>query len=458
MFSASAQYDNDLFDTGTQGTIRRRSGDKCTSAQCSFQLLSFSYPLCACVKQAFLYAQLNKHPVNNNRSIIHIDLDSFFVSVERLENPSLRGKPVLVGGTSDRGVVASCSYEAREFGIHSAMSMKMAKQLCPQAIVVKGDTERYSYYSNMITEIISGEVPLYEKTSIDEFYIDMTGMDRFFGCYKLATEMRQKIMKHTNLPISFAMSANKTVSKVGTGEAKPNGQREIPFGTEKDFLAPLSVRKIPMVGEKTYYLLRDMGVMWIRTLQEMPLELMQQVLGENGTSIWRKANGIDDSPVVPYSERKSLSTEQTFDHDTIDVKGLKGTLTGMTEKLAFQLRSEQKLTACVSVKIRYSDFNTYSIQSRIPYTSLDHILIERVKELFDKLYQKRMLIRLIGVKFSHLVHGGHQYNLFDETVEQIQLYEAMDKIRARYGRDAVNRAVGMDVKLRDFNPFNGLRR
>lgn len=393
-----------------------------------------------------------------NRNIVHIDLDSFFVSVERLTNPALVGKPVLVGGTSDRGVVASCSYEARTFGIHSAMPMKMARQLCPEAIIVRGDHGQYSKYSDIITEIINEDVPLYEKPSIDEFYIDLTGMDKFFGCYKLATELRQKITRNTGLPISFALSSNKTVSKVGTGEAKPNGQKEIPFGTEKGFLAPLSIRKIPMVGEKTYHLLRGMGVSRIHTLQEMPVELMQQVLGENGTMIWRKANGIDNSPVVPYSERKSISTEQTFDKDTIDVKALKNILLGMTEKLAFQLRSEDKLTACITVKIRYSDFNTYTMQARIAYTSLDHILIEKVKTLFDKLYQKRMLIRLIGVKFSHLVQGGHQYNLFEETIEQINLYQAMDKIRKRYGKNSVNRAAGMDFKLHEFNPFNGIRK
>jgi DNA polymerase-4 len=389
------------------------------------------------------------------RNIVHIDLDSFFVSVERLINPKLKGKPVLVGGTSDRGVVASCSYEARTFGIHSAMPMKQAKQLCPDAIVVRGDSGEYSKYSNIITDIIKETVPLYEKTSIDEFYMDLTGMDKFFGCYKLATELRQRIIKETDLPISFAMSANKTVSKVGTGEAKPNGQKHILQGTEKEFLAPLSIKKIPMVGDKTYQLLRGMGVMWIRTLQEMPLELMQQVLGDNGTVIWRKAQGIDNSPVEPYSERKSISTERTFEQDTIDVKMLRGLLIGMTEKLAFQLRSEQKLTACVTVKIRYSDFNTYTMQARIPYTSMDHILIEKVKELFDKLYQKRMLIRLVGIRFSHLVHGGHQYNLFDQTPEQVQLYLAMDKIRKRFGDDAVARAVGTSFKMSNFNPFSG---
>lgn len=393
-----------------------------------------------------------------NHSIVHIDLDSFFVSVERLVNPKLIGKPVLVGGSSDRGVVASCSYEAREFGIHSAMPMRQARLLCPEAIIVRGDTAQYSYYSDQITDIIKESVPMYEKTSIDEFYMDLTGMDKFFGCYKLATELRQKIIRETNLPISFAMSANKTVSKVGTGEAKPNGQKEILFGTEKEFLAPLSIKKIPMVGDKTYQLLRGMGVMWIRTLQEMPMELLQQVLGENGSVIWRKAQGIDNSPVVPYSERKSISTERTFEQDTIDVKFLKGLLIGMTEKLAYQLRSEQKLTACVTVKIRYSDFNTYTMQARIPYSALDHVLIDKVKELFDKLYQKRMLIRLIGIRFSHLVQGGHQYNLFDQTPEQIQLYMAMDKIRKRYGDEAVARAVGTEFKRTEMNPFNGIKR
>ncbi len=390
-----------------------------------------------------------------DRQIVHIDLDTFFVSVERLIHPELVGKPVMVGGGSDRGVVAACSYEARSFGVHSAMSMRMARQLCPEAVILRGDHSQYSKYSDIVTEIIQENVPVYEKSSIDEFYIDMTGMDKFFGTYKMATELRQKIIKETNLPISFALSVNKTVSKVGTGEAKPNGQKHIDTGTEKQFLAPLSIKKIPMVGDKTYQLLRGMGVSKIFTLQEMPRELMMQVLGENGDVIWKKANGIDNTPVVPYSERKSISTERTFEKDTIDVKALKGLMVAMTEKLTFQLRSENKLTACVTVKIRYSDFNTYTMQARIPYTSLDHVLIQKVNELFEKLYQKRLLVRLIGIRFSHLVQGGHQYSLFEETLEQIQLYEAMDKIRKRYGKDAIHRAVGMNEHLHDFNPFKG---
>jgi len=392
-----------------------------------------------------------------NRQVMHMDLDSFFVSVERLINPKLIGKPVLVGGSSDRGVVASCSYEARSYGIHSAMPMRLARQLCPDAIIARGDHDQYSHFSNQVTEIIKENVPLYEKASIDEFYVDLTGMDRFFGCYKLATEIRQKIMKETRLPISFALSQNKTVSKVGTGEAKPNGQMEIGFGNEKNFLAPLSIKKIPMVGNKTYQLLRGMGIEKIKTLQEMPVKTLQHLLGENGTVIWKKANGIDNSSVEPYNERKSISTECTFEKDTIDVGHLKRVLVSMTEKLGYQLREEEKLTSCVTVKIRYSDFNTFTMQCRVPYTAMDSLLIEKVKELFDKLFQKRLLIRLIGIRFSHLVQGTYQFNLFEDTIEQVQLYAALDRMKRRFGTEAVMRAAGLDLDKRDTNLFNGIK-
>ena len=389
------------------------------------------------------------------RTVVHMDLDTFFVSVSRLQNSALMGKPVLVGGSSDRGVVASCSYEARKFGIHSAMPMKLARRLCPEAVIIRGDYEQYSKYSNIITDIISGQVPVYEKSSIDEFYLDLTGMDKFFGCYKWATELRQKIQNETGLPISFGLSKNKTVSKVATGEAKPNGQMNIDFGTEKNFLSPLSIRKIPMVGEKTYHLLRSMGVEKIKTLQEMPVELLQNVLGTNGAVIWKKANGIDNTPVEPYSERKSLSTEETYESDTTDLAKLRSTLVAMTEKLAFQMRSEGKLTSCITVKIRYSNFDTHTMQAKIAYTSCDHTLITKVKELFEKVYQRRMLIRLVGVRFSHLVGGAYQINLFDDSEHMIQLYQAMDRMRKKYGDTSVQRAISSGYELRTFNPFNG---
>ena len=336
------------------------------------------------------------------RSIVHMDLDTFFVSCERLLDSRLIGKPILIGGTSDRGVVASCSYEARKFGIHSAMPMRMAKQLCPEAIVLRGNSGIYSKYSNLVTDVIKDSVPLYEKTSVDEFYIDLTGMDKFFGCHKLATELRQRIITETGLPISFGLSINKTVSKIATGEAKPNNQIQVMKGTEKPFLSPLSVRKIPMVGEVTYRNLCDLGIRRIKTIQEMPMEMMAKVFKKNGISIWKKANGIDNSPVIKYQERKSISTERTFDRDTIDIQKLDSIIMAITENLVFQLRRGNKLTGCVGFKIRYSDFQTYTVQKRIPYTAADHKIIPIVKELFKKLYQRRLLVRLIGIKFSHL--------------------------------------------------------
>jgi len=391
-----------------------------------------------------------------NATVSHLDLDTFFVSVERLIDSRLNGKPVLIGGITDRGVVASCSYEARKFGVHSAMPMRQARQLCPEAVVIRGNSANYTKHSQIVTDIIRERVPLFEKASIDEFYVDLTGMDKFFGCIKLASELRQTIMKESGLPISFGLSVNKTVSKIATGIAKPNNQLYVEHGTEKPFLAPLSVRKIPMVGEKTYQTLCNLGVKKIHTVQEMPVEMMSRVLGKNGEVIWKKANGIDNSPVVAYSERKSISTERSFDRDTTDVEKLRGILVAMAENLAFQLRRGDKLTACITVKVRYSDFDTRTMQLRVPYTAADHIIIPRVKEMFDKLYNRRVLVRMVGVRFSHLVNGGNQINMFDDTEEMVNLYQAMDKMRLRYGDRAVMRAAGMEARsIGRGNPFNG---
>lgn len=391
------------------------------------------------------------------KSIVHIDLDTFFVSCERLLNPELNNKPVLVGGTSGRGVVAACSYEARSYGIHSAMPMRMARMLCPEAIVIRGNSSVYSKFSDTITEIIKERSPLYEKSSIDEFYIDMTGMDRFYGTYKWAIDLRERIIKETRLPISFALSSNKTVSKVGTGEAKPNNYIQIRNGDEKVFLAPLPVKKIPMVGDKTNKILLGLGIKYIKTLQEMPLELLERVMGKNGIALWKKAQGIDNTPVTPYHERKSISSSLTLGKDTIDVRKLKSILTAMAEKLAFYLRNGNKVTSCVTVTVRYSDFDTHTRQKRINYTSLDHTLIQTVMELFDQLYDRRVLVRLVGVRYSHLLGGGYQMNLFEDNERFVKLYQAMDKIRRRYGQNSVRRSITMDTRGIGMmsNPFNG---
>ncbi|MDG1427862.1 MAG: DNA polymerase IV [Crocinitomicaceae bacterium] len=390
-----------------------------------------------------------------DRTIVHMDLDTFFVSCERLIDSSLNDRPVLIGGTSDRGVVAACSYEARKFGVHSAMPMRMARQLCPEAIVLRGNSGIYTKFSKIVSDIIKESVPLYEKTSVDEFYMDLSGMDRFFGCNQFASELRTRIIKESGLPISFGLSNNKTVSKIATGEAKPNSERVVSLGTEKPFLAPLSVKKIPMVGDTTYRTLCNLGVKRILTVQEMPIEVMERVFGKNGIMIWKKANGIDNSPVIPYKERKSISTERTFDKDTIDIHKLEAIMTAMAENLVYQLRRGNKLTSCVTVKIRYSDFQTYTLQKKIPYSAADHVIIPLVLELFRKRYDRRVLVRLIGVRFSHLVEGTHQISLFEDPTI-LSLYQAMDVIRERYGDRAIMKASGMDAKsISRWNPFNG---
>jgi DNA polymerase-4 len=378
------------------------------------------------------------------RTVVHMDLDSFFVSVERLLDSSLNGKPVIIGGTSDRGVVSSCSYEARQFGVHSAMPSRMAKQLCPQAIFIHGDYDQYSKHSSIVTQIINEHAPVVEKASIDEHYIDISGMERFIKPSMIwAHELRERIIKESGLPISFGLSANKTVSKVATNEAKPNGEKNVGLGFEKTFLAPLSVKKIPGVGDKTYMLLRNMGIEKIQTVQQMPMEIMMRVFGENGQMIWKKASGIDNSPVEPYSERKSISSETTFDKDTTDIQKLRQNIVTMIFELAYQLRKEKKVTGCVTLKLRYTDFQTHTFQCRIPYTSNDHILLTRVMELFEKNYSRRVLIRLIGVKFSHLASGFNQIHLFDDSEEKIKLYQTLDSIRNRFGDDAIKRGISL---------------
>ncbi|MDN5289228.1 MAG: dinB 1 [Mucilaginibacter sp.] len=381
----------------------------------------------------------------DRRFISHLDLDTFFVSVARLDNTKLIGKPVIVGGLSDRGVVASCSYETRAFGVHTAMPMKIARRLCPAAEIVNGDPDRYSQLSRDVTEIIREQVPLYEKTSIDEFYADLTGMDRYFGCSLFMSELKQRIVKQTGLPISYALASNKLISKVATNENKPNGQAVIDFGEERSYLAPLVVQKLPGVGEKTSALLRQMGVGTIKILSEIPLPMMQSRFGKQGIEMHRRSYGIDESPVVPYSEQKSIGTEETFENDTIDIHFLYRELVRMTEKISFQLRQQKKLCGRITIKLRYADFNTETRQAIIGYTSSDDVLLKTAKELFKKIYDRRLLVRQLGVRVSDLVQGQYQIDLFSDTVENIRLYQAMDHIRTRFGEDAVHRSVAQQL-------------
>lgn len=381
-----------------------------------------------------------------DRHITHLDLDTFFVSVEYLRNTKLKGKPILIGGKSDRGVVAACSYEARRFGIQSGMPMRTALRLCSHATVIKSDFEAYSKYSRLVTDVIRESVPLFEKASIDEFYVDLTGMDKHFGCKIFSDGLKTKVVKETGLSISYGLAANKLVSKVATGEVKPDGQIQIPFGDEKSFLAPLTVTKMPGIGKETGYKLLKMGVETIKTLSEIPAVMLQNMLGKTGLDLHRKAQGIDESPVVPYREQKGIGTEHTFETDTIDVRFLQRELVRMTESVAFELRSQNRLAGCVIVKVRYSDFETHTAQASIDYTAADHLLLHTAKELFTKLYNRRQLVRLVGVRLTDLIAGTYQVNLFDDTQELISLYRAIDSVKKQFGEKFLMRASGAEQK------------
>lgn len=374
------------------------------------------------------------------RYIAHFDLDSFFVSVELLQQPALKGKAVIVGGTPERGVVTSCSYEARKFGVRSAMPMSRAMKLCPHAVVLRGTHAEYRRYSQWVTDIIAAKAPLFEKASIDEFYIDLTGMDRFFDPYQWTIDLRQEIIDKTQLPISFGLAANKMVAKIATDEAKPNGYLFVQPGKEKDFLAPLPVNKFPGVGEQTFLLLKAMGIHTIRDLSETPVAILEKKLGKTGSDLWKKSQGIHNSQVHAYHEAKSISSENTFHENTADTDFLLSELVRLTERVAFELRRDEKLAGCIAVKIRYPDFETTSKQTTISRTLRDDELIPQAIELFHQLYRKGQSVRLLGVRLSELTNHAVQGSLFDDAERKNKLYKAIDEVKNKFGKTALKKA------------------
>lgn len=373
------------------------------------------------------------------RIIAHFDLDSFFASVEVLNDPALKGKPVIVGG-KERGVVAACNYEARKYGVHSAMPSKKARLLCPHAIFIKGNYSEYSRYSRWVTQIIAAKAPLFEKASVDEFYLDLTGMDKFFDPLQWTIDLRNEIIRETGLPISFGLAANKLMAKIATNKAKPNGYLQIPFGKEKEFLAPLSVSEIPGVGEQTKQVLHSLGIFTINEIYKTGETILEEKLGKWGTDLWQKSQGIHNREVSSYHEAKSISSENTFDENKTEQVFLKAELVRLTEKICFELRQDGKVAGCVAVKIRYPDFETNSRQTTIPYTSADDEIIPVVKDLFQKLYKKGMAVRLLGVRLSELTTDAVQTNLFADTERKADLYKAIDGVKNRFGKISVKRA------------------
>lgn len=374
------------------------------------------------------------------RYIAHLDLDSFFVSVEMLNNPSLLGKAVIVGGTKDRGVVTTCSYEARKFGVRSAMPMKQAMQLCPHAILVQSTRSEYSRYSRWVTEIIASKAPLFEKASIDEFYIDLTGMDKFFDPLQWTIDLRQLIISETKLPISFGLSSNKMISKIATDEAKPNGYLYIPPGKEKEFLAPLPVNKFSGVGEQTFLKLKSMGIHLIGDILKQDSKYLEKELGKWGVDLYLKAQGVSTSIVAPYREAKSISNEHTFHENIADEAMLLQELVKMTEKVAFELRQDKKWCGCIAVKIRYPNFETTQKQIAIDFTFRDDELIPAAIDLFHKLWRKNKPIRLLGVRVSELNNHALQHSLFDDVEKKTNLYKAIDDVKNKFGKSFLQKA------------------
>ncbi len=374
------------------------------------------------------------------RYIAHFDLDSFFVSVEVLNDPTLKGKAVIVGGSKDRGVVTTCSYEARKFGVRSAMPMKQAMKLCPHAILVRGTRGEYSKYSRMVTDIIAAKAPLFEKASIDEFYIDLTGMDKFFDPYQWTIDLRNEVIEKTGLPISFGLATNKMVAKIATDEAKPNGYLFVQPGMEKIFLAPLSVNKFSGVGEHTFEKLKEMGIYTIQQLSDTSIDVLEKKLGKYGADLWNKSQGIHHGEVHPYHEAKSISTENTFEENKSDLNFLLCELVRMTEKIAYELRKDEKLAGCIAVKIRYPDFETTSRQTTIDYTFRDDELIPQAIDLFHKLYRPGEPVRLLGVRLSELTNEATQGSLFDDAEKKTKLYEAIDAVKDKFGKSLLQKA------------------
>ncbi|WP_020571795.1 DNA polymerase IV [Neolewinella persica] len=373
------------------------------------------------------------------KAILHLDMDAFFASVEIMKNSQLIGLPVIVGGTGGRGVVSSCSYEARHFGIHAGMPMAVALRRCPAAKVIRGDYEDYERHSAIVTEIIAEEGPLFEKASIDEFYVDISGMDQYIGCVQWSKDLRARISRETGLPLSAGLAINKLVSKVRAGEAKPNGSGWVAEGAERAFLSPLPVRKIPSVGRETARKLSLLGIRKTGTLSQVPVNLLEREFGKPGRELHRRANGIDHRPVIPFTDRKSFSAEHTFQTDTIDVEALRRCLRDLTMRLGYDLRQAGKLTAGVTVKIRYTDFNTYTKSRRIRYTAHDQQLLPVVDRLFTDLFSRRQCIRLVGVRFDRLAAGHTQLDLFTDTEEDSALLGALDRVRKRFGRGSIGR-------------------
>lgn len=374
--------------------------------------------------------------------VLHVDMDAFFVSVELLHRPELRGKPVVVGGQRDqRGVVASASYEARKYGIHSAMPLRTAARLCPQAVFLEGRHQLYEQWSERIAAILGRYSPIVEMVSIDEAYLDLTGTERLLGPpLALAHRLQQEIWQQTQLPSSMGLARTRLVAKVASDQAKPRGLLWVPAGAEAQFLAPLSVRKIPGIGKVTEAALRGLGIETVAQLAAWPREKLEDMFGRWGTALWRKARGEDAYEFLVDAEPKSISHNHTFATDVDKLELLEPMLSLLCQKAMKRLRDAGLVARTITLTIRYASFRTITRSRTLPEpTDLDSVMLAVVRQLFAQHRDVRQKIRLLGVELSNFQHSDPQLRLLDaeRRAKLERLARAADCLRDRFGFEKI---------------------
>ncbi len=389
---------------------------------------------------------------DSSAAILHIDMDAFFVSVELLARPELRGKAVIVGGQSDqRGVVTSASYEARKFGVHSAMALRTAAKLCPHAVFLDRHHELYEQWSDRVAQILRRYSPIVEMASIDEAYLDLAGTERLLGPpFAAAHRLLQEITATTSLPCSAGLGATRLVAKIASEQAKPRGLVWVPAGSEEAFLAPLAVRRVPGIGKVTDTALQALGIQTIAQLQAIPLDRLEETFGQWGTALFRKARGIDSYEFFVDAEPKSISHNQTFGEDTRDRDTLESTLSYLCQKAAKRLRDAGLHARTVTLTMRHANFTTMTRSHTLAEPSdLDAVFLQAVRELFHRAWDGKAMLRLVGVAFTSFSAGSAQIDLLDpQRREKLErLAQATDRLRDRFGFSKVQ--FGGSLPVRD---------